>query len=113
MRCRTQLLSTDGELGMVDPRNPAIYYESRFHRTVECEANLLGVVCTASGIMTAARFRAMNAAHWALRTGVRDGDVFGAQSLHERVHGGASGHETDKMSRYSPPAPAAGEGDEP
>ncbi len=103
MRCKTMLLSTGGELGMVDPSNPEIYYESRFHRTVESEANLLGVVCTAAGIMTAAPYRAVNARHWIFEgTGLGDGDLFGTQSLHERVHGGASGHETDKMSRYSP-----------
>jgi N,N-dimethylformamidase len=103
IRCKTMLLSTGGELGMADPSNPEIYYESRFHRTVECEANLLGVVCTAAGIMTAAPYRTVNARHWIFDgTGLRDGDLFGTQSLHERVHGGASGHETDKMSRYSP-----------
>lgn len=104
MRCNTQLLSTGGELGMVDPSNPDCYFESRFHRTVECEANLLGVVCTGKGIMTAAPYRVVDASHWVFAgTELRDGAVFGTESLHERVHGGASGHETDKMSRYSPP----------
>ncbi|MGQ0569489.1 MAG: N,N-dimethylformamidase beta subunit family domain-containing protein [Armatimonadota bacterium] len=105
MRCKSQLLSTGGELGMVDPNNPNVYYESRFHRTVECEANLLGVVCTDTGIMTAAPYRVMEASHWVFEgTGLRGGDIFGTVSLHERVHGGASGHETDKMSAgFSPP----------
>lgn len=31
--------------------------------------------------------------------------MFGAASLQERVPGGASGHETDKMSPSSPPGP--------
>ncbi len=35
-------------------------------------------------------------------TGLAAGDRFGARSLHERVPGGASGHETDKRSRSSP-----------
>ena len=35
-------------------------------------------------------------------TGLKDGDIFGEESLHERVHGGASGHETDKMSASTP-----------
>ncbi len=104
MRCKTHLASTGGKLGMADPNNPGVYLESRFHRTVECEANLLGVVCTDSGIMTAAPYRVDDATHWVYAaTGLRNGDVFGETSLHERVHGGASGHETDKMSRYSPP----------
>ena len=42
------------------------------------------------------------------RTGVLQGldsatgDTFGEKSLHQRVPGGASGHETDKMSAHSP-----------
>jgi N,N-dimethylformamidase len=103
MRCKSQLLSTGGSLGMVDPNNPDRSFESRFHRTVECEANLLGVVCTDSGIMTAAPYRAVDTSHWVFAgTGLKNGDLFGTESLHERIHGGASGHETDKMSRYSP-----------
>lgn len=103
MRCKTQLMSKDGALGMVDPANPKRYLESRFHRTVECEANLLGVVCTETGIMTAAPYRVIEPSHWVFAgTGLHAGDVFGTESLHERIHGGASGHETDKMSRYSP-----------
>jgi hypothetical protein len=31
------------------------------------------------------------------------GNLFGQASLHERVPGGASGHETDKISKSSPP----------
>jgi hypothetical protein len=88
---------------MVDPSNPERYFESRFHRTVECEASLLGVVCTEAGIMTASPYRVVDASHWVFEgTGLHNGDAFGAVSLHERVHGGASGHETDKMSGYSP-----------
>ncbi|MGH2374716.1 MAG: N,N-dimethylformamidase beta subunit family domain-containing protein, partial [bacterium] len=103
MRCKTQLLSKDGALGMTDPKDPSRYLESRFHRTVECEANLLGVVCTESGIMTVAPYKALAEGHWVFEgTGLRAGDLFGTRSLHERIHGGASGHETDKMSRYSP-----------
>jgi N,N-dimethylformamidase len=77
--------------------------ESRFGRTVESEANLLGVVYTEAGIMTAAPYAVRNAAHWVFTgTGLRDGDLFGQHSLHERIPGGASGHETDKMSASSP-----------
>jgi N,N-dimethylformamidase len=104
LRFKTHLASEGGSLGMRDPERPDHYFESRFHRTVESEANLLGVVCSESGIMTAAPYRVVDAAHWALAgTGLREGDVFGTASLHERVHGGASGHETDKMSPSSPP----------
>jgi hypothetical protein len=45
----------------------------------------------------------VDAGHWVFAgTGLREGAVFGAASLHERCHGGASGHETDKMSTHSP-----------
>jgi N,N-dimethylformamidase len=103
LRCKTQLLSTCGSLWMFAPSNPEIWYESRFHRTVESEANLLGVVCTASGIMTASPYRVVEASHWVFAgTHLRNGDIFGTESLQERCHGGASGHETDKGGPHSP-----------
>ncbi|GIV77296.1 MAG: hypothetical protein KatS3mg050_1690 [Litorilinea sp.] len=78
-------------------------YESRFHRRVESEANLLGVVFTEAGIMTAAPYQVVNGDHWIFAgTGLQNGDTFGEASLHERIPGGASGHETDKMSPSSP-----------
>jgi hypothetical protein len=73
------------------------------HRTFESEAGLLGVVCTADGIMTAAPYRVIDSAHWVFEgTGLKDGDLFGETTLHERIPGGASGHETDKRSPSSP-----------
>ncbi|QDU80587.1 N,N-dimethylformamidase beta subunit [Polystyrenella longa] len=94
---------TGGELGMPNPANPEEYLESRMHRSYESEASLLGVVCTASGIMTAAPYRVVAPDHWAFEgTGLSQGDEFGHESLHERIHGGASGHETDKISPHSP-----------
>ena len=78
--------------------------ESRFHARVgESEANLLGIVYDPRGIMTAAPYCVNDADHWAFaNTHLQNGDVFGAASLHERVPGGASGHETDKISASSP-----------
>jgi hypothetical protein len=103
MRCKSQLLSENGSLGMRDPANPEVYYESRFHATVAPEAGLLGVVTTETGIMTAAPYRVVNADHWVFAgTGLQNGDRFGLTSQHERCAGGASGHETDKMSPSSP-----------
>lgn len=96
--------STGGALGMPDPDNPDIYLESRMHRTLESEANLLGVVCTDTGIMTAAPYKVIDPDHWVFAgTGLKKGDLFGEKSLQERINGGASGHETDKMSPHSPP----------
>ena len=82
-----------------------MYYDSRFHyRYGESEASLLGVVCTDAGIMTAAPYRVIDSDHWVFaNTGLRNGDLFGVHGLQERCHGGASGHETDKMSASSPP----------
>jgi N,N-dimethylformamidase len=77
--------------------------ESRLHTRVESEANLLGVVFSYAGIMTSAPFRVKDAAHWVFEgTGLKDGDLFGIESLHRRCPGGASGHETDKISPHSP-----------
>jgi len=75
----------------------------RFARTVESEANLLGVAYTETGIMTAAPYRCTAPDHWIYAgTGLRHGDTFGEQSQHERIPGGASGHETDKVCPASP-----------
>jgi hypothetical protein len=80
-----------------------VAFESRMHRTLESEANLLGVVCSETGIMTAAPYRVVDASHWVYEnTGLRNGDLFGRETLHERIPGGASGHETDKRSSSSP-----------
>ena len=77
--------------------------ESRFHIYNESEANLLGVVFTDPGIMTAAPYQVLDAKHWIFAgSGVKSGDTFGEASLHERIPGGASGHETDKTSPSSP-----------
>src|SRR5262249_49794858 len=79
-------------------------FESRFHRRVESEANLLGVVCDDRGIMTSAPYQVVKPDHWVFEgTNLKTGDIFGRESLHERVPGGASGHETDKQSANCPP----------
>ncbi|MFT5326501.1 MAG: N,N-dimethylformamidase [Planctomycetaceae bacterium] len=78
-------------------------YESRFDKRQESEANLLGVVFTFPGIMTGAPYEVKDATHWCFEgTGLSNGDTFGEKSLHERIPGGASGHETDKISAQSP-----------
>ncbi|CAN5879135.1 hypothetical protein BH24CHL4_BH24CHL4_10090 [soil metagenome] len=90
-----------GELSYTDEAGNV--FDSRMHRTFESEASLTGVTTTETGIMTGAPYRAVEANHWVFEgTGLKDGDIFGTESLHERCHGGASGHETDKMSPNSP-----------
>jgi hypothetical protein len=103
MRCLSHLIGEGGSLSMVDPSDPTRLWDSRFARTCESEASLLGVVTTETGIMTAAPYKVIDASHWCYEgTGLRNGDSFGQASQHERCHGGASGHETDKMSSHSP-----------
>lgn len=103
MRCLSHLNSIRGELGGRS-EDGTVEYESRMHRTLESEANLLGVVCTETGIMTSAPYRVIQPDHWIFEgTGLQAGDEFGEKTLHERVPGGASGHETDKRSPSSPP----------
>lgn len=77
--------------------------ESRMHLRHESEASLLGVVYTDAGAMTGAPYRVVDADHWAFAgTGLKQQDLFGVNSLHMRCPGGASGHETDKVSPSSP-----------
>src|SRR5439155_7777988 len=77
--------------------------ESRFQLGGESEACLFGVVYDDRGIMTAAPFRVVDETHWAFEgTGLRNDYLFGRNSLHMRCPGGASGHETDKVSPSSP-----------
>ena len=103
MQCLSHLHSEHGEMGG-QLEDGSVQYDSRMHRTFESEANLLGVVCSETGIMTAAPYRTIDASHWAFAgTGLRNGDLFGHKTLHERIPGGASGHETDKRSTFSPP----------
>ncbi len=77
--------------------------DSRFAMRHESEAHLLGVVFTPTGAMTGAPYRVLDADHWVFDgTGLKSGDRFGEKCLHQRCPGGASGHETDKVSASSP-----------
>ncbi len=80
-------------------------FESRMHMsTGVSEASLLGVVYTEEGVMTAAPYEVLEPEHWVFSgTGLAKGSIFGAASFNERIPGGASGHETDKISPSSPP----------
>lgn len=79
--------------------------ESRFDHRVESEARLLGVVFTYDGIMTSAPYEVLASDHWVFAgTRLRNTQTFGHNTLHKRCPGGASGHETDKLSpQNSPP----------
>lgn len=93
-----------GRDSVAGSRHRVTGYESRFHLRHESEASLLGVAYDDRGIMTAAPYRVIDSRHWAFAgTGLREGDLFGHKSLHMRVPGGASGHETDKRTPSSPP----------
>ncbi len=99
---RLRYLTHDGDVtnsgGRAGPGD-----ESRFDAVHESEANLLGVVYTETGIMSAAPYEVIDDTHWAVAdTGLAAGDRFGMETLQERCAGGASGHETDKRSEASP-----------
>jgi hypothetical protein len=77
--------------------------ESRMHLKLESEANLLGAVFTDAGAMTGAPYRVVADKHWITAgAGLQRNEIFGTNSLHMRCPGGASGHETDKVSPNSP-----------
>lgn len=109
LNCEVEFLDPDTMVvqnGTISDLWPSgIGAESRFAKRHESEANLLGVVFTPSGIMTGAPYQAVDAQHWVFEgTGLSNGDVFGENCLHRRCPGGASGHETDKISPESSPA---------
>jgi hypothetical protein len=86
-----------------DTNKPDTKHESRMHRTYASEARLLGVAFTDPGAMTAAPYSVLDPTHWVFEgTGLKSGEIFGEKSQHERVPGGASGHETDKVTVSSP-----------
>lgn len=69
----------------------------------ESAACLLGVSYSHGGYQSGAPYRVINDRHWAFDgTNLRNGDLFGHKSLHERCPGGASGHELDKICPDSP-----------
>ena len=62
------------------------------------------MVFTDPGVMTSAPYEVLDDTSWIYEgTGLKKGDLFGEKSLHMRCPGGASGHETDKVSPSSPP----------
>jgi N,N-dimethylformamidase len=78
-------------------------YENRFGLRGIFTGSLLGVACSVAGMGTAAPYQVLDAAHWIFTdTDLRDRDLFGTASLDVRNPGGASGHETDKLSAYAP-----------
>ncbi len=102
MRCLTQMMKPDESGNIVDPTDPECY-ESRMHMVHQPDGELLGVTCSALGLMTGAPYRVIAADHWVFAgTGLAAGDLFGTESLQERCPGGASGHEMDRISRYAP-----------
>jgi hypothetical protein len=107
INCEVDIIDNDSAMKVKngDAREVArLGLESRFAQCGESEAALLGVVWDDRGIMTSAGLRVTDEKHWALAdTGLQNGDIFGEASLHMRCPGGASGHETDKISKSSPP----------
>jgi N,N-dimethylformamidase len=101
--CEVEFLDAATLRFLTEDEDPEGTDENRMHRSYEPTSALLGVSYTESGAMTSAPYRTVEADHWAFAgTGLRDGDLFGVESLHERCPGGASGHETDKRRASSP-----------
>lgn len=64
------------------------------------ESSWIGVAYNKLGYATYMPYKVQNANHWIFRnTGLSNGDTFGASGVNGR---GASGGETDKVTRYSP-----------
>ncbi len=102
LRCKTWLPNPTGALEFIEP-DTGKKYECRFHHKVESPAELLGVVFTEPGCATSAPFQVADASHWTFEgTGLKNGEIFGTKSLHERCPHGASGHETDKRTASTP-----------
>jgi hypothetical protein len=94
MRCLSHLHSEHGEMGGKSD-DGSVEYDSRMHRTLESEANLLGVVCSETGIMTAAPYRVLDASHWIFAgTGLSNGDLFGRHQVTRRISGVHLLHQT-------------------
>ncbi len=97
---QTCIYRNDDVRRLQQPDNKA---ESRFHLRHESEANLLGVAYDDRAIMTAAPYRVIDSSHWIFEgTALENGSIFGKPSQHQRIPGGASGHETDKITPSSP-----------
>ena len=101
--CEVEFLDASTLRFRTQDEEPGGAHENRMHRSHRPTSALLGVVFTHTGEGTAAPYRVVDAEHWAFTgTGLAAGDVFGTESLHERIPGGASGHETDKRTANSP-----------
>jgi hypothetical protein len=101
LNCKIEFLNGGAAMRCLNQWPPG--FESRFHYQVESEANLLGVVYSDPGAMTVAPYQVVKPDHWVFAgTSLKQGDLFGLKTLHERYGDGASGHETDKVSPSSP-----------
>lgn len=91
------------EVEFLDAATMVCRQEERADLRGESAAHLLGVAYSHAGYQSGAPYRVLDATHWAFaNTGLRNGDLFGHHSLHERCPGGASGHELDKIVPESP-----------
>ncbi|MDA1056046.1 MAG: carboxypeptidase regulatory-like domain-containing protein [Planctomycetota bacterium] len=92
------------EADLPDERTMLCRREGVYELRQDTPDRLLGVAYTHTGFQTGAPYRVLDEAHWAFAgTGLKNGDRFGGQSLHERCPGGASAHELDKIGPDAPP----------
>jgi hypothetical protein len=91
------------EVEFIDESTMICRREGHFDLRGDSPAALLGIEYTHGGFQTAAPYKVIDDQHWAIAgTGLKVGDLFGHESLHERCPGGASAHETDKIAENSP-----------
>jgi hypothetical protein len=102
--CEVELRGDAMTVNNDDSRRWSGVEESRFAARGEAAGSLIGVVTTMAGMGTGAPYRLLVDDHWIFAgTGLAAGDLFGLESMDRRNPGGASGHETDKLSRHAPP----------
>ncbi len=104
VRYLTDNSNTFHELSLADPdrKNRKVgNFDNRFHKATGISpAELIGVVCDGEG--TGAPYEVRDENHWIFNgTGLKNGDKFGINSMHERIPGGASGHETDNRTAHT------------
>jgi hypothetical protein len=104
VRFLTDKTNTSHEGGVFDPELKIAKegrFDNRFHKsTNQSPAQLIGLVCDGEG--TGAPYECRNEDHWVFAgTGLKNGDKVGINSLHERIPGGASGHEMDNRTAHT------------
>tara|TARA_R110002096_G_scaffold101547_9_gene224593 strand:- start:12503 stop:14047 length:1545 start_codon:yes stop_codon:yes gene_type:complete len=91
------------EVEFTDESTMCCRREGYFDRLIETPDHLLGLAYSHAGFQSGAPYRVLDDSHWIFAgTALKNGDLFGHKSLHERCPGGASAHELDKIGPNAP-----------